>query len=159
MSGRTKVVCLAVFAPALVAACATIMHGTSQQVGINSQPVGATVVVDSQTVGVTPVAAKLARKRIHRVTVTMPGYEPFAMVTTRKTSGWVWGNIVFGGLIGLIVDASSGGLYDVRPEQVNAQLTRTGAMGEARDGMIYVFLVREVDPSWVRIGQLKPIEH
>jgi len=27
-----------------------------------------------------------------------------------------------------------------------------------RDGMIYVFLVREVDPSWVKIGQLKPIE-
>ena len=158
MSGSTKVASLAVFA-AVVAGCATIMHGTSQQVGINSQPVGATVVVDSQTVGVTPVAAKLARKRAHRITVTMQGYEPFAMVTTRKTSGWVWGNIVFGGLIGLIVDASTGGLYDVRPEEVNAQLTRTGAMGEVRDGMIYVLLVREVDPSWVKIGQLKPVEH
>jgi len=134
------------------------MHGTSQQVGINSQPPGATVVVDSQTAGTTPVAAKLARKRSHRITVTMPGYQQFEMVTTRKTSGWVWGNIVFGGLIGLIVDASTGGLYDVRPEQVNAQLARTGASGEMRDGMIYVFLVREVDPSWVKIGQLKPIE-
>ena len=159
MSGSTKVVSLAVVVPALVAACATIMHGTSQQVGINSQPSGATVAVDSQTLGVTPVAAKLSRKRTHRVTVTMTGYEPFAMVTTRKTSGWVWGNIVFGGLIGLIVDASTGGLYDVRPEEVNAQLTRTGAMGEVRDGMIYVLLVREVDPSWVKIGQLKPVEH
>ena len=158
MSRSTKVVGL-VLASAVVAACASIMHGTSQQVGINSQPVGATVTVDSQTVGVTPVAAKLARKRTHRVTVTMQGYEPFAMVTTRKTSGWVWGNIVFGGLIGLIVDASTGGLYDVRPEEVNAQLTRTGAMGEVRDGMIYVLLVREVDPSWVKIGQLKPVEH
>ena len=158
MSRSAKLVSLAVFAPALVAACATIMHGTSQQVGINSQPPGATVVVDSQTAGTTPVAAKLARKRSHRITVTMPGYQQFEMVTTRKTSGWVWGNIVFGGLIGLIVDASTGGLYDVRPEQVNAQLARTGASGEMRDGMIYVFLVREVDPSWVKIGQLKPIE-
>ncbi|PYP11342.1 MAG: PEGA domain-containing protein [Gemmatimonadetes bacterium] len=158
MSRSAKLVSLAVFAPAVVAACATIMHGTSQQVGINSQPAGATVVVDSQTAGTTPVAAKLARKRSHRITVTMPGYQQFEMVTTRKTSGWVWGNIVFGGLIGLIVDASTGGLYDVRPEQVNAQLARTGASGEMRDGMIYVFLVREVDPSWVKIGQLKPIE-
>src|SRR5438876_2023737 len=99
MSRSAKVVSLAVFAPAVVAGCATIMHGTSQQVGINSQPVGATVVVDSQTVGVTPVVAKLSRKRTHRVTVTIAGYEPFSMVTTRKTSGWVWGNIVFGGLI------------------------------------------------------------
>ncbi len=134
------------------------MHGTSQQVGINSQPPGATVSVDSQPLGATPVVANLARKKSHRITVTMPGYEPFAMVTTRKTSGWVWGNIVFGGLIGLVVDASTGGLYDVRPEQVNAQLARTGASGTMRDGTIYVFLVQEADPSWVKIGQLKPVE-
>jgi PEGA domain-containing protein len=158
MSGSTKFVSLAVVVPAVVAACATIMHGSSQQVGINSQPTGATVVVDSQTVGVTPVAAKLGRNRTHRVTVTMAGYEPYEMVTTRKTSGWVWGNIVFGGLIGLIVDASTGGLYDVKPEQINAQLARAGASGTMRDGTIYVFLVREVDPSWVQIGQLKPVE-
>ncbi|HEV8380559.1 MAG TPA: PEGA domain-containing protein [Gemmatimonadales bacterium] len=158
MSGSRNVVWLAVFAPLVVAACATIMHGTSQQVGIASQPSGATVAVDNQTVGTTPVAAKLSRKNQHRISVTLAGYQPYEMVTTRKTSGWVWGNIVFGGLIGLIVDASSGALYDVRPEEVNAQLARSGASGTMRDGTIYVFLVREVDPSWVKIGQLKPIE-
>ena len=158
MSRSAKLISLAVVAPALVAACATIMHGTSQQVGISSQPTGATVGVDSQSLGTTPVVAKLARKRSHRITVTMPGYQPFELVTTRKTSGWVWGNIVFGGLIGLVVDASSGGLYDVRPEQVAAQLARTGASGTMRDGTIFVFLVREADPSWVKIGQLKPVE-
>jgi hypothetical protein len=158
MSRSVKVVSLAVFVPAFVAACATIMHGTSQQVSINSQPTGATVVVDSQTLGVTPVVAKLGRKRTHRVTVTLAGYQPYEMVTIRKTSGWVWGNIVFGGLIGLIVDASSGGLYDVRPEVISSQLARSGASGAVRDGTIYVFLVREVDPSWVKIGQLTTIE-
>jgi hypothetical protein len=149
---------LAVFAPALVVACATIMHGSSQSVGISSQPTGATVVVDSQPVGVTPVAAKLSRKNQHRITVTLPGYQPYEMVTTRKTSGWVWGNIVFGGLIGLIVDASTGGLYDVRPEEVAAQLGRADAGGEMRDGTIFVLLVPQADPSWHKIGQLKPVE-
>jgi len=158
MSPIVKVVSF-VFAPALVAACATIMHGTSQQVGINSQPTGAMVAVDSLPAGSTPVAAKLARKRSHRISLTMPGYQTFEIATTRKTSGWVWGNIVFGGLIGLIVDASTGGLYDVRPEQVNAQLARAGASGVMRDGNIYVFMVREADPSWTKIGQLTPIEH
>lgn len=157
MSRIAKVVSL-VFAPALVAACATIMHGTSQQVGINSQPTGATVSVDNHPVGSTPVAAKLSRKQSHRISITMPGYQTFEIATTRKTSGWVWGNIVFGGLIGLIVDASTGGLYDVRPEHVNAQLSSGGAIGEMRDGHIYVFMVRDADPSWVKIGQLKPVE-
>jgi PEGA domain len=150
---------LTIAAPALVVACATIMHGTSQNVGVNSQPSGAAVTVDSQAVGVTPVAAKLERKKQHRISVTLAGYQPFEMVTTRKTSGWVWGNIVFGGLIGLIVDASSGGLYDVRPEQVNAQLAHTGATGMMRDGNIYVFLVPQVDPAWRKIGELKPVQH
>ena len=149
---------LAVVALALVVGCATIMHGTSQQVGISSQPTGASVVVDSQPLGVTPVSAKLSRKNQHRITVTMSGYQPFEMVTTRKTSGWVWGNIVFGGLIGLVVDASTGGLYDVRPEQVAAQLAQAGAGGEMRDGTIFVILVPNADPSWHKIGQLKPIE-
>jgi hypothetical protein len=144
--------------PAAVVACATIMHGTSQQIGINSQPTGATVVVDSQSLGVTPIVAKLARNKVHRVTVTMPGYQPFEMVTTRKTSGWVWGNIVFGGLIGLAVDAGTGGLYDVRPDQVAAQLQREGASGMLRDGNLYVFLVPTPNPSWQKIGQLEPVQ-
>jgi hypothetical protein len=36
----------------------------------------------------------------------------------------VWGNIVFGGIIGLAVDAITGGLYKLAPEQVSAQLAR-----------------------------------
>jgi hypothetical protein len=70
----------------------------------------------------------------------------------------VWGNLVLGGLIGLIVDVSTGGLYDVRPEEVAAQLAKEGASGTVRDGNLYVILVPRADPSWRKIGQLEPTD-
>jgi ABC-type Fe3+-hydroxamate transport system substrate-binding protein len=158
LPGVWKVAGLTLVTSAAVLACATIMHGSSQEVSIASQPTGATVTVDGHPAGVTPVAAKLGRKDMHHVVVTMQGYQPFEIVTTRKTSGWVWGNIVFGGLIGLAVDAITGGLYDVKPDQIQAQLAKTGASTVTRNGDLYVLLVREPDPSWRRIGQLERIQ-
>lgn len=40
----------------------------------------------------------------------MDGYLPDETTLTKKVSGWVRGNLVFGGLIGLAVDAISGGM-------------------------------------------------
>jgi hypothetical protein len=87
----------------------------------------------------------------------MEGYQPFEIITTRKTSGWVWGNIVFGGLIGLAVDAITGALYDVRPGQIAAQLSKVGASVQVDGDHLYVVLVRNPDPSWRQIAQLDPL--
>ncbi len=160
MHRRTKLAAVAsgvALASVVVLACATIIHGTSQEIGISSQPTGATVTVDGQAAGKSPITTKLSRKDVHRITVTLDGYQAFDMTTTRKVSGWVWGNIVFGGLIGLAVDAITGALYEIRPEQVAAQLPKAGASGHAHSDYLYVILVREPERDWRRIGQLKPV--
>ena len=140
----------------VIAGCATIMHGTSQEVGISSSPTGATVTVDNQAAAVTPYVAKLSRKDKHVVHLAMPGYAPADLTLTRKTSGWVWGNIVFGGLIGLAVDAISGGLYNLTPEQLAATLAQQNAsIAPVKDG-VYVVMVQQVNPAWTKVGQLTP---
>ena len=106
----------------LLYGCATIMHGTSQQIGISSNPTGAKVTVDNMSTGTTSTFANLSRGSNHVVKIEMPGYMPSEMTITGKASGWVWGNILFGGLIGLAIDAASGGLYDLTPEQLHAEL-------------------------------------
>jgi len=141
----------------LALACGSIIHGSAQEVSIASQPSGASVSVDNQTLGNTPVVAKLKRKDKHTIVITMDGYQPFEVATTRSTSGWVWGNIVFGGLIGLAVDLGTGGAYKVNPAQVNADLARAHAGATFQDGTLYVVLVRVPDASWQKIGQLEPI--
>jgi hypothetical protein len=135
-------------------ACASIMHGTTQDVGISSSPTNARVIVDNQPRGSTPMVAKLSRGDNHIVRLELDGYAPFEATLTKKVSGWVWGNIVFGGLIGLAVDAVSGGLYNLTPEQLSGQLARQGASAQLQPDGIYVVMVRQADPSWVRIGAL-----
>jgi hypothetical protein len=137
-----------------VSACATIMHGTHQDVGITSVPPGAIVIVDNVQYGRTPVIAKLSRKDNHIVRIEMPGYQPFDATLTRSASGWVWGNIAFGGLIGLAVDAISGGLYKLDPKQVSAALTNRNASVTRMDDGVYLFAALEPQPDWVKIGQL-----
>ncbi|MDF1545592.1 MAG: PEGA domain-containing protein [bacterium] len=153
--GRFRLVGLILVASTFVN-CGTIMQGSSQEIGIQSRPTGATVTIDNRQFGQTPVVAKLSRKDNHVVRVTLAGYEPFDATITRSTSGWVWGNIVFGGLIGLAVDAISGGLYKLKPEQVEARLASKsmGYIGETCD--FYIAVVLEKDPNWEKIGTLVP---
>lgn len=134
--------------------CASIMHGTTQKVGISSAPTGAKVTVNNLAYGSTPVFADLKRGEEHIVTIEMDGYEKSQLTLTKGVSGWVWGNILFGGLIGLAVDAISGGLYNLSPEQLNAQLRKNGAnVSSTKDGIIVV-AVLQPDPSWKKIGNL-----
>lgn len=137
----------------LLAGCASIMHGTTQQIAVSSSPTGAKVTVNGMDRGVTPVIADLKRKDNHVVRVTLEGYQPFEMALTRSVSGWVWGNLVFGGIPGLAIDAISGGLYKLSPEQVMAQLQREDAQVVAGRDLLLVTVV--MHPTGMeRIGTL-----
>ena len=138
-----------------LAACATIMHGSGQDVGISSAPTGASVWIDNSEKGRTPLIFKLTRKDNHIVKIQMDGYQPFEATVTRSVSGWVWGNIVFGGLIGLAVDAISGGIYKLTPEQVSGSLAAAKAVFEKRADGIYVAVVLKPQADWIKIGQLQ----
>jgi hypothetical protein len=138
-----------------VSGCATIIHGTQQDVGISSTPSGATVTIDNTEKGVTPVVSKLKRKENHTVKIQLAGYQPFETTLTHSVSGWVWGNIAIGGLIGLAVDAMSGGIYKLTPEQVAGSLQTGQASILQKDGGLYVVAVLEPQPNWVKVAQLQ----
>jgi hypothetical protein len=110
--------------------------------------------VDKQQLGVTPTIAKLSRKDNHIIRMELAGYQPFEATITRSVSGWVVGNLVFGGLIGLAVDAISGGLYKLSPEQVAGQLAAQSASVQRVGGGIYVTVVLHPEAGWERIGTL-----
>jgi len=132
--------------------CATIIHGTQQDVGFGSVPTNARITVDNQRSATTPTVMKLSRKDNHIVRIELDGYLPYETTLTRGVSGWVWGNIVFGGLVGLAVDGISGGLYKLTPEQMTATLSKQTSAADP--GTLQVFVVLRPDPDWQRIGQL-----
>lgn len=141
----------------ILAGCATVMNGTSQDIGVSSSPTGASVKINGQNFGTTPVVAKLSRKDNHTVKLEMPGYAPHEMVLTKSVSGWVWGNIVFGGVVGLAVDAISGGIYKLSPEQVQAEMKNGAVSAVDAKGQVYVTVVMQPQKDWKKIGDLAAV--
>ena len=139
-----------------LAACASIMSGTGQKLKIASEPAGASVLVDGASVGKTPVVTKLSRNEAHTIAVRLDGYQPFELRTHRHLNGWLIGNVVFGGPLGLAIDIVDGAAYKLTPKEVAAQLARTGANARVEDGTLYVFLTPEAHSTWQKIGQLEP---
>jgi hypothetical protein len=153
---KTPIRAAIILSALVLAACASVIHGTHQDVGITSVPTGASVAIDNLQSGTTPVFAKLTRKDNHVVRIELPGYQPLDLALTRSVSGWVWGNVAIGGLIGLAVDAIDGGMYKLSPEQLSATLTPDArhAAGKTADG-IYLIAVLKPQPDWIKVAQLQ----
>lgn len=108
--------------------CASIMTGGRKEVNFRSEPPGATVTVTDEkgvTVfeGQTPTVVTLKtgkayfRTKNYTVRFAMPGYQPMETTVKSRVSGWYFGNLIFGGLIGIvIVDPLTGALYTLPPE-------------------------------------------
>lgn len=136
-----------------VAACGTIMHGGSQDLGIASAPSGAQVTIDNQNKGVTPMVASISRKQNHIIHFAMEGYQPTDVTVTHSVSGWVWGNVVFGGVVGLAVDAITGGLYKLNANEISATMPK--GVGMVKKDGVYIAVVMRPDPNWQRVGQME----
>jgi hypothetical protein len=139
-----------------VSGCATIIHGSKQTVGISSNPTKATVTIDGQLIGETPVSTILTRGDNHIVSIELPGYMPYETNLIRKVDGWIAGNIIFGGLIGLAVDAISGGMYKLTPEQIHSELLNQTA-DAVKSGNVYLFITLNPDPEWEMVYTMKKL--
>jgi len=94
------------------AACATMISGHNQQVPIVVQPVGATVCLDGDKIGTSPMIAKLSRKRSHVLVIEQEGYERVIRPLATEVNPWIALNfipfILIPGPFGLVVDVASG---------------------------------------------------
>ncbi|MBI3004815.1 MAG: PEGA domain-containing protein [Ignavibacteriales bacterium] len=140
----------------LFVGCATIMKGSDQQVRINSTPASAKVMIKTtggMTVfeGTTPAMTKISRKNEYTVTVSLEGHKD-ATVNIMKESieGWFWGNLLCGGVIGIIVDASNGAMHHLSPDEISVTLT-TAYLGGKQKALYAVFHATD------REGQLRSL--
>lgn len=113
--------CLAVLL--LGSGCASIVTpGRFRPVQVQTQPPGAQVFLNDKYEGRSPLTLRVDRKEDHRVRFELPGREPFEGTIESGLNGWVFGNILFGGPIGLIVDLVSGATAAPKPDEFDVQL-------------------------------------
>lgn len=138
MKQRTKVsLALALAVLILQTGCATIINTPEKRISLSSDPSGATIYVDGNHRGATPMSLDMKRKKSHEVRFRLDGYNERVDTISRSGDGWVLGNIVFGGIIGLVVDLITGSCYDLQPEHLHVELVPVGDEGvtaEAESG-------------------------
>lgn len=140
----------------MLTSCGTIISGSKQSVRFASNPNQATIFVNGQEIGKTPMETKLARKENHQVSIQLEGYLPYEIKLEKKFNEWYIGNVFFGGIIGLVIDPITGALYKLTPKEVNAQLKKGTAFQTDKNG-IYIAVSLEKDDNWTKIGQLEKL--
>jgi hypothetical protein len=106
----------------LTSGCATIVKGSSQGVTVKTDPPGAIcdLTKNGKSMGVvnpTPGTVQLGKGgKALDVTCRKSGYLDSSATLTSSFQGWTLGNLVLGGIVGLVVDAGSGAAYQYRSE-------------------------------------------
>jgi len=76
-----------------------------------------TVIINGRTMGKTPLTSNLKKGSGQVIVFEKEGYKTLTMSLETRMSGWFWGNIVFGGLLGSTTDGVSGAVYEYSPSQ------------------------------------------
>jgi hypothetical protein len=152
---------------ATASGCATIVAKSSQTITITSVPDGAAVnIANAAGTGVhsgnTPMTVTLKKGRgyfkpeHYTVRINKEGFQPQQMTIDGAVNGWYFGNIVFGGLIGMLaVDPSTGAMYTLKPNTLTAALASLKVSQNRGERTLTVMLTEDV-PVIFR-DQLVPI--
>jgi hypothetical protein len=92
----------------LAQSCATIVKGSTQAVLFNSTPQGAELTYGNKTF-TTPCLVSLSRQYAPLyLPIYLKGYAPQTLTVKSHFNGWIIGNLVFGGITGILIDAVTG---------------------------------------------------
>ncbi|HEY8659325.1 MAG TPA: hypothetical protein VIM07_04110 [Chitinophagaceae bacterium] len=135
---RNILFCVCIF---VISSCASIVSKSSWPFSIQTDPPGAKVVITNKR-GIeilnkrTPTALLLRSgagffsKESYIIALSMDGYETKKINVECKINGWYFGNILIGGVIGmLIVDPATGAMYKLDREGISETLVKNTVSG------------------------------
>ncbi|WAG77001.1 hypothetical protein LMK08_16630 [Metapseudomonas furukawaii] len=117
----------------LTSGCASIFSEEAYPVHVTSSPPGAAIQIQDEEGdiiynGTTPAVVKLTSSagyfdgEMYTVKFSKPGYADETFVVNSGIDGWYWGNLLIGGILGmLIIDPATGAMYDL-PTKASATL-------------------------------------
>lgn len=149
----------------LVAGCASILSSSSYPISVNSKPAGAQITVEDKKgkkaySGITPATFQLKAgsgyfaKASYTIIFEKEGYERREIPVSFSLDGWFIGNLLFGGLIGmLIVDPITGAMWKLDNANINEVLFENTASSETPELKVYTYqdIPEEMKNKLVRI--------
>ena len=110
----------------LLGSCASVTRGTTAQVQIHSNPPEAQAKTSMGHVCITPCTLQFSRKDEFSVLLSKPGFHSVEIFVKTQLAGsgaaGFAGNVIVGGVVGMVVDASTGATLEHVPNPVSATL-------------------------------------
>lgn len=122
--------------------CATLVRGTEANIIISCNVPQADVRLNGEPIDGRGFEYRLDRWQTYTIEASAPGYESTSVTLERSASvtGIVctFGNAIFGifGVVGLIVDGTSGAWVELEPGDVYLNLERSAIKPDARDTIV-----------------------
>lgn len=143
-------------ASATFTGCASIISGSSQTLSFKSVPESTQISITNRNgekvhIGQTPATVTLKKgagyfkPESYQVAFSKAGYQTKTVNVQGTVSGWYVANIIFGGLIGLlIVDPATGAMYSLSPGDVNAVLEANDINTNSKEKTLTVILKEDI---------------
>ncbi|WP_419729103.1 hypothetical protein [Lichenicola sp.] len=100
-----------------LSACATIVNGSNQSMTVSTDPPGAACELSRGTetlgaVALTPGSVRISKSKDDmQVVCRKAGFQDATQASTPNFGGATFGNIIAGGVVGVVVDAATGANY------------------------------------------------
>lgn len=153
-----KIKLIAVASILIMTSCASIVSKSSWPITINSSPSEAKISIKDKKgieiyTGSTPATLKLKSgsgffsKARYQVTFEKVGYEKKVVPVEFKLNGWYFGNIIFGGPIGLlIIDPATGAMFKLETEFLNETLIKSVATADTKE--LKLLDINKIPTEW-----------
>lgn len=112
----------------MLSSCASLFTGSNQEITFKGVP--GTSIIDTKKnkviteVGSNGFAVASIRKGLKgkQLTATKDGYNPADFHLGTKVQGWFFGNLAFGGVLGMAIDAATGKMMKYSPSMLDVTL-------------------------------------
>ena len=138
--------------------CASIISGSTQSLSFKSVPDSANIMITNRKgekshTGQTPATVTLKKgagyfkPENYKITFEKVGYQTKTVTVAGGMSGWYIGNLIFGGLPGLlIVDPLTGAMFTLSPDDVTATLEANNVVVQKDEKSLTIMLKEDVPP-------------
>lgn len=152
-----KTVAVTMASALLFSSCASIVSKSMYSLSINSNPCTAQISITDKKgkqiyFGSTPTVVNLEAgaaffsKARYQVKFSSPGYDDKIVPITFKLDGWYFGNLFFGGVLGmLIIDPATGAMWKIETEFLNETLSESIS---SIDPLLKIMSIDEIPENW-----------
>jgi hypothetical protein len=143
----------------LISSCAYIVSREFYPLHITCNPTNTNISITNKKgkeifLGKTPTTVRLSAgdryfsKAEYTVKFSNPGFDDKIVPVHFKLDGWYFGNLLFGGIIGLlIVDPATGAMWKIESEFLDETLTKSLSVNEPR---LNIFDINDIPEDWKR---------